>query len=40
MASTRRNELLHRLLVGRCEVCEAQENLEVHHIRKAELPWV
>jgi group II intron reverse transcriptase/maturase len=34
MASTRRNELLHRLLVGRCEVCEAQENLEVHHIRK------
>src|SRR6266540_1171447 len=34
MASTRRNELLHRLLVGRCEVCQAQENLEVHHIRK------
>jgi len=34
MASTRRNELLHRLLAGRCEVCEAQENLEVHHIRR------
>jgi hypothetical protein len=34
MASTRRNELLHRLLVGHCEVCEAPEHLQVHHIRK------
>ena len=34
MASTRRNELIHRLLAGRCEVCEAVVNLEVHHIRK------
>jgi hypothetical protein len=34
MASTRRNELLHRLLVGCCEVCDARTNLEVHHIRR------
>ena len=34
MASTRRNELIHRLLAGRCEICENTENLEVHHIRK------
>lgn len=34
LASTRRNELIHRLLAGRCEVCEDTENLEVHHIRK------
>jgi group II intron reverse transcriptase/maturase len=34
MASTRRNELLHRLLVGCCEICDATERLEVHHIRK------
>ncbi|MGH3318988.1 MAG: group II intron reverse transcriptase/maturase [Streptosporangiaceae bacterium] len=34
MASTRRNELIHRLLAGRCEVCETTENLEVHHVRK------
>jgi group II intron reverse transcriptase/maturase len=34
MASVRRNELIHRLLAGRCEICEAQEDLEVHHIRK------
>jgi len=34
MASVRRNELIHRLLAGRCEICAAQENLEVHHIRK------
>jgi group II intron reverse transcriptase/maturase len=34
MASTRRNELLHRLLAGGCEVCDARTNLEVHHVRK------
>jgi len=34
MASVRRNELIHRLLAGRCEICAAHENLEVHHIRK------
>jgi hypothetical protein len=34
MASVRRNELIHRLLAGRCEICAAQEDLEVHHIRK------
>jgi hypothetical protein len=34
LASTRRNELIHRLVAGRCEICEATENLEVHHIRK------
>ncbi len=34
MASARRNELIHRLLAGHCEICEAKEDLEVHHIRK------
>src|SRR3982751_778537 len=34
LASTRRNELIHRLVAGRCEICEDTENLEVHHIRK------
>jgi hypothetical protein len=34
MASTRRNELIHRLLAGRCEICETQVNLGVHRIRK------
>ena len=34
MASTKRNELIHRLLAERCEICEARTNLEVHHIRK------
>ena len=34
MASVRRNELIHRLLAGHCEICEAREDLEVHHIRK------
>ena len=34
MASARRNELIHRLLAGRCEICEAEESLHVHHIRK------
>jgi hypothetical protein len=34
MASTRRNELIHRLLAGRCEICEDTVNPEVHHVRK------
>ena len=34
MASTRRNELILRLLAGRCEICEDTVNLEVHHVRK------
>jgi len=34
MASTRRNELILRLLTGRCEICEDTVNLEVHHVRK------
>jgi group II intron reverse transcriptase/maturase len=34
MSSARRNELIHRLLAGRCEICEDTVNLEVHHVRK------
>jgi len=34
MASARRNGLIHRLLAGRCEICEDTMNLEVHHVRK------
>jgi hypothetical protein len=34
MASTRRNELIHRLLTECCEVCDAQVHLEVHHVRQ------
>jgi group II intron reverse transcriptase/maturase len=34
MTSAKRNELIHRLLAGRCEICESTEGLEVHHIRK------
>jgi group II intron reverse transcriptase/maturase len=32
--TTSGNELIHRLLTGRCEVCGFTERLEVHHIRK------
>lgn len=34
MASARRSELIHRLLAERCEICDAEGGLEVHHIRK------
>jgi hypothetical protein len=34
MASAKRNELIHRFLAERCEICQARGNLEVHHIRK------
>jgi Type II intron maturase/Reverse transcriptase (RNA-dependent DNA polymerase) len=34
MASSKRNELIHRLLAECCEICTAPTNLEVHHVRK------
>lgn len=34
MASNRRNELIHRLPVKRCQICACTVGLEVHHIRK------
>ena len=34
MVSAKRNELIHRLLAHRCEICQTRKNLEVHHIRK------
>jgi len=34
MASTKRNELIRRLLAGHCELCESRTGLEVHHLRK------
>ena len=33
-ATVKRNELIHRLLAGRCELCEGKMGLQVHHIRK------
>ena len=30
----RRNELIKRLLVGKCELCQSTQDCEVHHIRK------
>lgn len=30
----RRNELIKRLLAGKCELCQSTEDCEVHHIRK------
>jgi group II intron reverse transcriptase/maturase len=32
--ATRHNELIHRLLAGKCELCEATDGLQVHHLRK------
>jgi group II intron reverse transcriptase/maturase len=29
-----RNELVRRLLAGKCEICEADRGLQVHHLRK------
>ncbi|WP_434593089.1 reverse transcriptase domain-containing protein [Streptomyces sp. A5-4] len=34
MATARRNELIHRLLAGQCEMCEGRTGLQVHHVRK------
>jgi len=34
MASTRRNELIHRLLAERYELCQEPASLQVHHIRR------
>jgi group II intron reverse transcriptase/maturase len=31
---TRRKELIHRLLTGRCELCQQADDIEVHHVRK------
>jgi AI2M/AI1M-like HNH endonuclease len=28
------NELIHRLLAGKCEICDAGKGLQVHHLRK------
>lgn len=32
--ATRHNELIHRVLAGKCELCEARDGLQVHHLRK------
>ena len=34
LATVKGNELIHRLLAGRCELCESRVELQVHHIRK------
>jgi AI2M/AI1M-like, HNH endonuclease len=34
LVSTKRNELIHRLIAGRCEICESTDRIEVHHLRK------
>jgi len=34
LATTKGNELIRRLVAGRCELCGATNRLEVHHIRK------
>lgn len=32
--ATRHNELILRFLAGKCELCEARDGLQVHHLRK------
>jgi len=34
LATAKRNELIHRLLAERCEICQSRTGLQVHHIRK------
>jgi hypothetical protein len=34
LATVKGNELIHRLIAGRCELCESRVGLQVHHIRK------
>jgi group II intron reverse transcriptase/maturase len=34
MATVKGNELIRRLVAGRCELCEGRIGLQVHHIRK------
>ena len=34
MGTTGGNELIHRLLAGRCELCDGRDGLQVHHVRK------
>ena len=33
-ATTQGNELIRRLLAGRCELCASHTGLQVHHVRK------
>jgi len=33
-ATTQGNELIHRLLAERCELCQSSTGLQVHHVRK------
>ncbi|MEU1628518.1 hypothetical protein ABZ746_25010 [Streptomyces sp. NPDC020096] len=30
--ASRNNELVHRLLAGKCEICDARSGLQVHHL--------
>ncbi|MEV0390177.1 group II intron reverse transcriptase/maturase [Nonomuraea sp. NPDC050643] len=32
--STGKNELIRRLLAGKCEMCDARTGLHIHHVRK------
>ncbi|MGW4095218.1 group II intron reverse transcriptase/maturase, partial [Nocardia sp. NPDC004750] len=34
LATANRNELIHRLLAEKCELCESPTGLQVHHVRK------
>lgn len=34
LATNRYNELIHRLLAERCEICQSSTGLQVHHVRK------
>jgi group II intron reverse transcriptase/maturase len=34
LATSNRNELIHRLMAGECEMCQSRTGLQVHHIRK------
>jgi len=34
LATVKRNELIHRLMAGRCEMCKSPTGLQVHHVRK------
>lgn len=34
LASTNRNELIRRLLAGKCQLCESLTGLQVYHVRK------
>jgi hypothetical protein len=34
LVTTKRNELIHRLLADGCEICKSRTQVEVHHVRK------